>query len=1409
MTSDSDKTHAELLEEIDRLKGIIENDPFRSLFDAAPLPYHSLDEQGRILVVNRAWLNMLGYELDKVVGRWFGEFLTPESADLLKERFPKFMDTGEVSGKRFTMIHRDGRRVQVAIDGKIGHDAGEGFNRTHCILHDITQKQQAEEKIKSSEERFRGLFESSLDGILYCDTGRTVLSVNPALCAMLGAGAEHLLGKNMQDITPDQWHTLDDWVLKDHVLVDGASDEFEKELWHQGGHAVPVAIRMWLNRDGNGEATGIWLLVRDLTEQKAAVESAALSEERYRLLAEHSEDVIWTVDNEFNYTYVSPSVERLRGFTVDEVMATNFAEALPAESREKFFQAHQFVLDNEARGEPNFVGREELVLHHKNSSLVWVEVVARPMTDDSGTRIGFMGVTRNIAERKQAEMQLREHEATLKALLDATTDSVGMFGVDGTILTINQNMADVLGVSAEKIIGDNILTYLPDEVAGGRKQMFEQALETKVSVNGQDVRRGRIIDSVYYPVLDDNGEVTSVALYARDVTETILNAEARKQSEQQYRRIVETANEGIIGLDAQSVITYANKNTAKFFGYPLAELIGLSINTLLLPEDWQQQTEYMERRSEGLNDQYERQFVRKDGRLVWGLVSATPLLAEDGALLGAFAMITDITERKQAEEALRLTQYSVDNAPIDIYWINASGRFVYVNDQMCESLGYTREELLQLTVSDVNMNLGHEDWIAYWLQRRKHKVKRFEVVHRRKDGSRFPTGITSHYREYDDQELLFCFAYDLTERYEKDEMLRRSQDLLNEVQRISLTGGWEIDMESGLVIWTEGQYRLLDMRPEERPMIIDEYLEKLVHPEDRELVADAWTRVLETKDIVESEYRVVRSDGGEAVFINVSIPEINEDGELHRVYGSTRDVTRERQSAEELKQAHERLLAILDSIDADVYVSDIDSHEILFINAHMRNTFGNPADGIPCYQVFRNEDAMCSHCRKPDLLDEEGTPVGTLVNEGFNPLTRRWYLNHDRAIRWLEGRLVHMHMAADITDLKTMEEELKYAMAEAEAASLAKNEFLANMSHEIRTPLNGLLGMLQILQLTSLVEEQRDYLDTALESGRSLLQILNDILDLSKIESGKLELDEYDFELGEVLDSVVSVFRHPAQSRGLEMSWTIDDSLPRHFVGDKGRLRQILFNLVGNAAKFTDSGSVTVEAYPMPHELDDGRVRIYFCVTDTGIGVPDDKVECIFDPFIQVDGSFTRKYQGTGLGLGIVHRLVSLMNGTISVDAEEGRGTSIVFTVAARPSRGTAKSLTVSPRPEENASFSILVAEDERVNRAVVQRLLGKIGHTVTCVENGEAALDILGEQSFDCILMDIQMPGLNGLETTRAIRKKMGIATPVIALTAHAMKGDRERFMEAGMNGYVAKPFELAELKKELERVMALGQSS
>ena len=411
-----------------------------------------------------------------------------------------------------------------------------------------------------------------------------------------------------------------------------------------------------------------------------------------------------------------------------------------------------------------------------------------------------------------------------------------------------------------------------------------------------------------------------------------------------------------------------------------------------------------------------------------------------------------------------------------------------------------------------------------------------------------------------------------------------------------------------------------------------------------------------------------------------------------------------------------------------------------------------------------------------------------------------------------EGRKVAI--SVDVTELRQREKELKKAQAAAIAASNAKSAFLANMSHEIRTPLNGILGMAQVLEMGNLAPEQREQVQTILDSGRNLMALLNDVLDLSKIEAGKIAIVKADTDLIHTLRRLHRLWKAKAEEQGLEFYLSLDAELPQVLNFDSVRVRQCVSNLISNAIKFTKNGRV--EVFVTAKKLADGQNLVKIRVSDTGIGMDQETMDRLFRPFTQADDSTSRKYGGTGLGLSITRSLAELMGGEASVRSEIGRGSEFTFSFLAGEAapqlrvvnEGMSLSEDESRARLRNQNLRLLLVDDHPINRQVASLFLRPFNMRIVEATNGKEALAALGQEQFDMVLLDVHMPVMDGTETIRRIREsdQSWCNIPVVALTADAMSGDRERYLGMGMDGYLSKPIAERDLVTEISRLRSLS---
>lgn len=651
--------------------------------------------------------------------------------------------------------------------------------------------------------------------------------------------------------------------------------------------------------------------------------------------------------------------------------------------------------------------------------------------------------------------------------------------------------------------------------------------------------------------------------------------------------------------------------------------------------------------------------------------------------------------------------------------------------------------------------------------------------------------------------------------------LKESEERLAYVLAATGEGIWDWNIPADVVTHNEqwGQIIGLDEVPPSHPV---EFFINCIHPEDRQAVMARVQDALANRCTYHSEHRLM-SVAGQVVWVldRGQVVERDAAGLPLRMVGSIADITDRKLREAEIANQRRRLASIIEGTNVGTWEWNLLTGEVT-INQRWADIVGyrleelQPTSLDTWIRLSHPDDLS----RSNDLLQRHLAGELPYYECEVRMLHQHghwvWVLDRGKvAIRAEDGKPILMSGThQDITPRKEAEEALIQAKIEAESANIAKSRFLATMSHEIRTPMNGVLGMAQLLLLPAVDESERvDYARIILNSGETLLKLLNDILDLSKVEAGKIELESTFFEPAQVLNDIKALFGEAARAKAIELDTAWSGPVRQRYVGDVHRLRQMLSNLVGNAIKFTPAGRVRIEAGEKGRDAT--RVQLEFAVIDTGIGIPKEKQSQLFKPFSQADSSITREFSGTGLGLSIVRSLAKLMGGDVGVDSEAGQGSRFWFRIRANlVSEQEEPGRAICPQQQPSAAAArtnllngrILVVEDNRINRMVVSGMLGKLGVSVDMAEDGQQAVDaIKGGQRPQLVLMDVQMPVMDGYTATVQIRQWAHASEqphlPIVALTAGAFEEDLQRCRSAGMDDFLAKPVSFEALEQVLAR--------
>jgi PAS domain S-box-containing protein len=1027
---------------------------------------------------------------------------------------------------------------------------------------------------------------------------------------------------------------------------------------------------------------------------------------------------------------------------------------------------------------------------------------------------------------------------TIRATLESTADGILVVDERGKTTAFNEKLREIWRIPKSVLASrdeNKVVSFVSSQLKNPESFHLRVA-ELHAHPNGQsddviELKDGRILEGHSHPQRVAGKNVGRVWGF-RDVTERARAQEVRSK----LAAIVESSDDAIISRTVEGKITSWNKGAEVMFGYPAEEVMGKPVFVLTAPDHVDELVTILDRVGQGEKiTHFETVRVRKDGCPIDVSLTISPIRNAAGEVVGAATIARDITERKRAEAALmkerHLLRTLMDNLPDAIYFKDRESRFTRINLGLAKGFG----------LNDPRLATGKTDFDFF---------------------------AEEHAQQ--------AFA-------DEQEIIRTGQAMLAKEEKET---------------WPDGH------------------------------VTWASTTKMPLRDT---------------------------NGNITGTFGVSRDITARKRAEAALMEERHLLRTLLDNVPDVIYFKDRESRFTLINRAHAR-IFGlnDPAQAVgkTDFDFFTEEHAQQAFADEQEIIRTGQAMLAKEEKETWPDGHVTWASTTKMPLRDTNGNITGTFgVSRDITGRKQAEQELRQAKEAAEAASRAKSEFLAVMSHEIRTPMNGIIGMTELALDTPLSREQREYLNSVKESSDTLLNLINDVLDFSKIEAGRLSLDVSEFDLQDLLSNTMRALATRADEKGLELTWETLPDLPVRLVGDPGRLRQILLNLVGNGIKFTERGEVDLRVQ-IESQGEDWTV-LHFCVTDTGVGIPREKQQRVFEAFMQADSSTTRKYGGTGLGLAISTRLVNLMEGRIWLESESNKGSRFHFTAkfglvkGPQPPLGPPAEVSLQGTPvlviDDNATnrrildamlkcwsmlptlveggqeglvemrrakdmgrtfpliildaqmprmdgfmvveklkgdptlagsaimmltsagqrgdaarcrelgisaylvkpirqselleaillvlgqsaqrkerpglvtrhtiresrrkLRILVAEDNAINRELVVRLLQKHGHTVMAVRTGREAVDLLDKDAANCdiVLMDVEMPDMDGFQATAIIREKEKISAkhvPIIAMTAYAMKGDRERCLAAGMDGYVPKPIRHQDL---LDTIQAL----
>ncbi|KAE9107109.1 hypothetical protein PF007_g13154 [Phytophthora fragariae] len=1375
---------------------IAQEQEYSRLIDTANAPIFGVDINGHVNIWNRKSADIMQYTNEDVLGKdLVAEFISNEYKVPVRSVLEKAFEGVETANFEFPLITKAGRRVEILLNATPRYNEHGEVKGMVGIGQDITER-------IAQEQEYSRLIDTANAPIFGVDADMRINIFNRKAEQTTNFLSQEVVGENVGTIISPEFKAMTHEIMC-QALQGNETASFELALKTKTGRKVNILLNATARFDQHGQIVGVVGIGQDITDRIA-------QEQEYTRLIDSANAPIFGVDVNGCVNIWNKKAAEITQYTPNDVMGENLVEKFITED---YRDAVGLVLSKACEGTEtaNF----EFPLMTKAGRRVEILLNATSRFNEIGEVMGVVGIGQDITERIAQEQEYTR-------LID--TANAPIFGVDinGRVNIWNRKAAEIMQYTTEDVLGkDLVAEFISREYKVPVRSVLEKAFEGVETANFEFpliTKAGRRVEILLNatPRYNEHGEVMGMVGIGQDITERIAQ-------ENEYTRLIDTANAPIFGVDINGHVNIWNRKAADIMQYTNEDVLGKDLVAEFISNEYKVPVRsVLEKAFEGVETaNFEFPLITKAGRRVEILLNATPRYNERGEVMGMVGIGQDITERiAQEQEYSRL----IDTANAPIFGVDINGHVNIWNRKAADIMQYTNEDVLGKDLVAEFISNEYKVPVRSVLEKAFEGVEtaNFEFPLITKAGRRVEIllNATPRYNEHGEVKGMVGIGQDITERIAQEHEYSRLIDTAN----APIFG---VDANMCVNIWNRKAAQITNYSIGE--VMGENLVETFISPEFRPIVAEVLSQALTGVETANFEFPLITRPGTRIEILLNATPRYDLSGNIVGVVGIGQDIT------DRIAQEHE-YFRLIDTANAPIFGIDTNGR-INEWNQKIEEITGyhkSSVLGLSLVHTF-----ITPECRQQvrQLLNQ--ALIGIDVGEMELPMTTK--------------RGVFLLLLVNASSKKDMHGNIRGVIGVGQDYTArkhmeaAKVNFLASFSHELRTPLNGVLGMLELLKEQPLDKSIERYVHMAYVSGSLLLNLINDILDLSKIEAGHLEITTAPFQMHDLLEYSIEIFKFKARERGLKLELKSGENVPRAVIGDVVRLRQVLLNLLSNAIKFTNEGSITVACSVVNSpDLPPQFRKLLFQVIDTGIGMDAEEKMRLFSLFTKLERTRQNNPTGSGLGLAICKQLAELMDGSIDVDSELGVGSNFFFTVVVRlidevdpkhayyssedffdPSlpilsdgstRTGENSETASVRVEVPTQARILVVEDNEFNWEVVKCFLQQDDHLLQWEVNGRDAVKAYSENhtEFDLIFMDCEMPIMDGYTATATIRefeREFNLPRiPILGLTAYAMSGDRKKCLDCGMDEFMVKPISKLSLRKAIRqwmRIRYLGQQN